>query len=293
MNFYVAEATLVGWENAYVVFEKNVYDAEGNVIDVVTEKVTSYAEATTSQGVPARVYSFAGITSVEMCSEVNATLHASYEGVERTSKTIPYSVLSYVTTMLPYANGAFRDLLVDMVRYGAAAQTYWNYNTANLATKNLTAAQQKYGHTTEPTVANNLSTVKNPNATVGFSSVGLSLEDRVTMTFALNLSRYTGDVEDLKVVATYGGKTVEITDLKYMSSNGGVYCTAELSTLTAAELRTVVSAEIYSKSTGQKLSSTLNYSAETYACSMLGNAQMKPVLVAMMNYGDSAKAYFG
>jgi hypothetical protein len=61
-----------------------------------------------------------------------------------------------------------------------------------------------------------------------------------------------------------------------------------LDALTAAELRSVVSVRIYDGE--QPLSSTLRYSADTYAKNKTGT--LSALCKALLAYSDSAKSYF-
>lgn len=128
---------------------------------------------------------------------------------------------------------------------------------------------------------------------MSFHSVTLSLEDRITVNYALDLSRYRGDVTDLKLVLTYADKTVEVDELAYLPYGDTMLYVARFDQLKFSELRTLLHAEVRSKTTGEPLSAALICSAETFAASKLGDAALRPLLHAMMNLSDSAKAFFG
>ena len=74
-------------------------------------------------------------------------------------------------------------------------------------------------------------------------------------------------------------------------------CMALLTVLAAsftasAQMRTVVSARLIRKADGACLSDTMRYSVESYAHSKSADAALAGLLLAMMKYGDAAKAYF-
>jgi hypothetical protein len=58
------------------------------------------------------------------------------------SKLVDYSPRTYAYTMLGSGDAKLDALLVAMLNYGTAAQTYFGYNTSNLLNNGLTAAQK-------------------------------------------------------------------------------------------------------------------------------------------------------
>ena len=61
-------------------------------------------------------------------------------------------MLTYANTMLSYYsnNAKMRTLLVDLLNYGASAQTFFGYNTANLVNKDLTEEQKGWATAEAP-----------------------------------------------------------------------------------------------------------------------------------------------
>ena len=89
---------------------------------------------------------------------------------------------------------------------------------------------------------------------------------------------------------TEGGKTYTVTDFEL--SGGIYYC--RFNCLIASQMREKVNVTVYIENESgvyEKASGTLTYSVESYANGNVTNASLKPLLQAMMKYGDSAKAY--
>lgn len=293
INFYVADETLEGWDAPYMVFTKAKYDAAGNITGYETETVSSYTE---KDG--CRVYTFRGVTSMEMSSAVTATLYATKNGVLSSSETVSYSVLTYATNQLNKSTDTkLHTLLVDLLNYGTAAQTYWHYNTANLANANLTAEQQMLATQTTPTPESCKALTKHDGATVHFKSASLSLKEKVTINYYLDLTDYNGAVNDLQVVISYtdadGSLKTATVDGSALSYRNGSYV-ASFSALNAIQMRTVCTAEVYSKTTARRVSDTVTYSIESYAASKSNDADalLVELVNAMMKYGDAANAFF-
>lgn len=293
INFYVADETLKGWDAPYMVFTKAKYDAAGNITGYENETVSSYTE---KDG--CHVYTFRGITAMEMSSAVTATLYATKNGVLSSSETVSYSVLTYATNQLQKSTDTkLHTLLVDLLNYGAAAQTYWHYNTANLANANLTEEQQKLATQTAPTLESCKALTKHDGAAVHFKSASLSLKEKVTINYYLDLTDYNGDVNDLQVVISYtdtdGSLKTATVDGSALSNRNGIYV-ASFSALNALQMRTACTAEVYDKTAGERVSDTVTYSIESYAASKADDtdAALAELVNAMMKYGDATCAYF-
>ena len=106
------------------------------------------------------------------------------------------------------------------------------------------------------------------------------------------MGTYTGKVEDLSLRVKYEdayGVTKEIilTNGELYNPDYGYYAFT-VDVLLAAELRSVLSAQIYEGDT--PVSHTLQYSPDTYGSNKKGN--LLELCKALFAYSDSAKAYF-
>lgn len=303
INFYVSDSVLDGWSSPYVVFTKELYDENGNVSGYQKQTVSEYSLVVDTSGTPCHVFRFKGVSAYEMSSGVTATLFAEQDGSVCHSNTINYSVLQYVTNQLGKTTDArLRTLLVDLVNYGAASQTYWSYHTNKLANANLTQAQKEYATESDPELTSYTQLIHNDGATVSFKSASLTLKEKVTINYYLNLDNYTGSVDDLEVHVQYtdGSRqsqtaVIDSSEFEYRVMSGAYRYVANFSGLQAYQLREICTAEVFSKSTGQRISNTLVYSIESYAASMSSSSDenLNFLIMEMMKYGDSARAYYG
>ena len=283
MIFYVDEAVMNSAEDVYASFTKALYNENG--------EITGYAEAEDREAefdedLGKYFFRFEGINPAELGSAVTATLYGYRDGELVEGKTINYSVLTYINRMYAKTeNEAFRTLLANLAAYGAAAQNYVSYNTANLVTANVADGLMAYATTEAPEL--NSCTAQYGEGAVSFTGAYLSLREKVTVCYTIDASEYAGKVADLEL-RIYDGKTLlgtaafeEIGD-KYVASFSG---------LNALQMRTVLTAEVYDGDTC--VSSTLDYSIESYAASMAaGNDALAALVNAMMNFGISAEEYF-
>ena len=297
INFYVPEENLADVENPYMVCVKQLYDTAGNVVGTEEKELTDYAVKDGK-----RVYTFNGISAMEMGSMVTATMHGTKGGAEVTGNTVVYSVKTYATNQLNKADTSpeLSTLLVDMLNYGASAQSYWNYNTANPANAGLTVEQQALATQTEPTLTDDPYTISgNDTATVKFTSAALVLKEKVAIKYYMKLNGYTGNVSDLTMKLTCvdaNGKTqtATISGDKFTKVNDDSFAVV-FDGLNATQMRTVCTAEIFDRE-GTKVSGKLTYSIEAYAARKTSDENSSQKLVAllkhMMQYGDSTYAYF-
>ena len=302
INFYVADSVLEGWSDPYLVFSKALYDVDGNITGYETETVYTYTLATVADGTACHVFKFSGIRAMELGSAVSATIYGTKEGILYEGKTVNYSVLTYANNMLKKTTDAkLKILLVDLLNYGATAQTYWGYNTANLVNAGLTEEQKAYATQTLPELTSCTELIKNDGATVSFKTCSLSLKEKVTVNYYLNLTSYTGEVDDLYLMLSYVDTdgvtrtaTIDSKDFEYKLYNGAYYYVANFSGLNAIQMRTVCTAEVFSKTANERISNTVVYSIESYAASKAAATDSKLVelVYAMMKYGDATEAYF-
>ena len=297
INFYVLDSVLEGYTDPYVVFTKEIYDNNGNVKEIKTETVDTFTLKPIDDVTPCHVFTFAGINSTEMGSKVTATLYATKNGQTVEGQTVNYSVLTYVNNMLSRTTDAkFRTLLVDLLNYGASAQTYFVYNTANLVNKDLTAEQQSWATQDDPRLENHKSKTVNEGATVHFKTVTLKLEEKISMYFYLNLEEYTGDVNDLEAHMTFNGQEIIVDGSTFPTRpySGVDYKVAIMDCLNALQMRQMVTVELFSKTTHERVSDTVTYSIVSFANSKVDDPDtgLKTLTQNMIKYGDAARAYF-
>jgi phosphomannomutase len=178
---------------------------------------------------------------------------------------------------------------VDLLNYGAAAQTYRSYNTKELVNAQLTATQKAWGtgalRALDTVLNTDYKVISNP--TVTWKGAGLVLEDSVV----LRLKIATNSTEGLAVkIRREGAPTATVTASHFEKTDGGYY--VYFDGLNASEMSKTVYLTVYKGETA--VSNTLSYSVESYAYSKLGvGGNLTALLSAMMKYGDSAQAVAG
>lgn len=228
-------------------------------------------------------YKFSGIAPNQMGDTITATLSATYIGETYTSEPIEYSVLKYCQNKLTESASSLNTLLVDLLNYGAEAQTATGYNTESLVNAGLTETQKGFATSTAPDLEESdlntaYATVENPTAV--WRSATLVLHDAVT----IRLKFQASNVENLTVKID-GVETpfvkADTADTYYVYYNG----------LHAGQMREVIEATVYNGETA--VSNTITYSIASYAVSKkaVTDGNLGNLVVAMMKYGDSAAAF--
>lgn len=247
-----------------------------------------------------------------------STIQKDGQAVEVWGPTYSRSVLTYaniyVTNSAYYGSSAtpkmkaLTAVCVNILNYATAAQEYSGYDTANLTNAALNDEVKALAGSD----ISSFTTVKNYNAvaldspSARFCGHALALEEAVIprLSFAIKADM---DVNDIEIRTTINGRsqTYSMADKKadkeFQLYNGnatgalgaekryyfffpGVY---------ANEMSETIEFVIYSKSTGKQLSSVCTYSVESYPGEVYNssNQSLKNLLMSIMKYGNSAKAY--
>ncbi len=291
VNYKVSQSVLSA--NQYVNPEIK-FEIAGSTITVVGEK---------EEGTGYYNFTYPDIAPHLMNETITATLYA-YRAADLETPilmgdTKEYSIKEYCYSILDkYSNDAdakeLCDLVVDLLRYGAASQNYVDKDTENLVTADLTPEQNTFGTTyTAPadSVASKVALSGTPaTKSVSWKAVALYLADVVNLRYRFALAENV-DVTTLTVQATVNGNPVAVESPEIESAGTNMYY-LYFNAFTAANLRDVIEVTICDAE-GNAVSKTATYSVESYIKSQLGSedTNLVEMLKALLCYGDSAKAY--
>ncbi|MBR4731802.1 MAG: hypothetical protein IK081_03440 [Lachnospiraceae bacterium] len=232
--------------------------------------------------------------------EVTVIPHATgSDGTDVTGSSFRYSVANYCYNMLNKSNyqgeqyASFRKLLVDILIYGDAAQTYVNYKTNELASRNLTSAQRAMGTdvtqimTYKSVKKSDYANVEAENKLATVSTVALYLESAVNIRYKVEAA----NAENLRLVITDGTNVLdEMALIGNAKDSQGRYI-VDVKRLNANQMKKTVYATVMLGN--QKVSNTYRYSIESYAAAKkgMGDVKLENLLDSMMRYGNSAIEY--
>ena len=289
INYVVAATDLSAFDSVYLSCTVPTY---------VGNTHTGYTDVEIQPELKGSLYYFTltGITAVQINDIIEAKLVMEKDGRISTSDTDEYSVAAYAYAQLGKADSAasLKALCAEMLRYGAKSQIFKGYRTDALADALLSPEQTSLlTDLASVTFGNNNKNMNDISApTVTWIGKALDLNSKVTLKYMIDATAFKGNVSDLSLRVSYtntDGNPVShtITDIASYGANPNCYA-FELDSLLAAELRTVVSAAVYSGET--QVSTTMVYSADTYGNNKTGD--LLTVCKALFSYSDSAKAFF-
>lgn len=234
--------------------------------------------------------------------EIGDTLTASLEFTkgerEYNGKVDEYSLKRYAEERLAAsANESFKRLLVDLLNYGAAAQSYFEYKTDKPVNADLTEEQKalslgKYNGITK-VVSDEDTGVYEAEITRKNIKFGNRIELLVATSFGID-----SDLSGVKLKVVYttasgeeGVETIDGADFVYRTDVNSF--AAYFNGLKASEFRSVLFLTLVRGD--EAISATVKYSLDTYAANRLEastDENYKELLKKTLIYSDSAKDYF-
>ena len=301
IRFTVKTAVYDMYKNVRLVVEKAMFDGD-TAIDPQIIELTETATVTVN-GEERYAYIVEGLAAKEIASQVTATLYGEDEnGNVVYGKAVEYSLRKYAENQISKAStkAEFKTMMVDFLNYGAAAQTYFGYNTTDLANGSLTEEQLALG-TADRDLVSALAQTDSSTTAAKFSSANLEFESKITIRAITNINgaTYTANKDTWYVEAKYTNYLGEDVTLTIPLSDASVGVDArdrtyiDVNVLAAREMSTPVEFTVYDAN-GAAVTNTLTYSIETYAARNVNSntANLPQLVKAMMKFGDGTKAYF-
>ncbi len=289
INFVVSAASLAGYDSYYMECTRPVY--EGN--EIVGEETILIEEPRLSGNY--YYFTLTGTNALQMGDMVQATVYMMKGNAEYCSKVDEFSVATYAYAQLNNStNEKLRILCANLLRYGATAQIYKGYRTDALVDAAMTAEQRAYVTDLSTVSFGNhaayLEDLANP--TVTWLGRSLVLDTKVVVKFVCNISGYSGNVEDLRLLVTYQGwdgtaKTAEITAAEQFNGNANWYAFS-VDCLLAAELRQPMEVAVYQGDV--RVSQTCRFSVDSYGNNCTGT--LLEVCQSLIAYSDAALSFF-
>lgn len=243
-------------------------------------------------------FDYKEVSAKEIGDTLTASLGFTKGEREYNGKVDEYSLKRYAEERLAAsANESFKRLLVDLLNYGAAAQSYFEYKTDKPVNADLTEEQKalslgKYNGITK-VVSDEDTGVYEAEITRKNIKFGNRIELLVATSFGID-----SDLSGVKLKVVYttasgeeGVETIDGADFVYRTDVNSF--AAYFNGLKASELRSVLFLTLVRGD--EAISATVKYSLDTYAANRLEastDENYKELLKKTLIYSDSAKNYF-
>ena len=277
----------------------NVYNAE-NILAGAKYNTGYKLYYVTTEGIPAKKL------GESLWFAVYARLS---DGSYMYTKLVSYSPRDYAMSILGDSNSntQIKELVVAMLNYGAAAQTYFEYRTDDLANNRLTAQQHALikSYSADMVAEIPSASIKKQGSFVstgGYSQMYPSVTFGTAFTIKYYCTPQYQPVDGIKMYywdqATFDAATVltaeNATGCVTMNGKGVGQYYAAVSGIVAKDLdKGVYVSFCYSDGTTNYASGVLPYSIGTYCAAMAGNDDaFAPLAKAAAVYGYYAKNYF-
>ena len=298
LGLYVSTSVFNSYKTVYIKAEKACFD--GNTpIDPEVVTLTKAIDYNASL----KVFEYAGFAAKEMSSVVKATVWAVDEaGNEYYGPEIEYSLRDYAQNQIgKTTKPLFKTMMVDFLNYGAAAQTYFSYNTNDLANANI--AEHQDVASPERTYVDSKAGTEETSYAIDFTNFNLEYVNKINIAVVTKTSISDEKLAEMKeswyAIASYTdfngvAQSVRL-DLSNEANFGKVsgYWAVMFNGLASKEMSTPVTVTLYDGE-GVQQSNSATYSIETYAAGKVNGTNVKLANLAksMMKFGDGAAAYF-
>ena len=209
-----------------------------------------------------------------------------------------YSLKEYAEERLAASsNDSFKRLLVDLLNYGAAAQTYFEYKTDELVNADLTEDQKALSSNKYEEITKVVSDEDTGDYEAKITRKNIKFGNRIELLVATSFVE-GDDLDGVRLKVAYttasGSEAVGYVDGEDFVYRTDVNAyTAYFDGLKASEFRSVL--ELTLMRGDEKISMTVRYSLDTYAANRLEASKdenYKELLKKTLIYSDSAKNYF-
>jgi len=277
MNFAFEQADVPNAAGCYaVITQKFANDKEDKIVTIPSSKWG----AAGINGVAHYTLKFDGVAAKEMSDSIYVCIYDANGNA--LSNVWEDSVRGYAMRTLnnPKTSQKSMTMIVDLLNYGAAAQTKFKYNTSDLANNQMTAAQKAMA---TPSAAASDNRVKGSN----YLGTNLSLESQILLNMAFQ--GVTSNMYATISFTNHNNKQVTVrVEASEMEIANGVAKIA-IDDIVIADARRLVTVTIYNAN--GTVYSRASDSVEGYIARMR-QKEPDPLYEMILKFGDSAYAYF-
>lgn len=270
-----------GYTNPHIVFES--YDAKAGAFYSVP--VADYTLQTTGKETR-YVFAFTETNPQRMTDTLKATVYATKGETEKAFPIDDYSVANYCNDLLvsdANENGAYNELVGNLVAYGTAAQLYQNYHTDKLVKDVVNGGTTVTYPISEAVEVNNLNKV---TGGVVIETKSLVLNNAFAIRVKFTLEDNT-TIDQVKFTVQVDGKTTTVESFHEGTLSNGTSCYYfDFADLNSRQLGSTVTFTAVVDGTNNDV---LEFSANTYLKLMAGregvSTKLMDLLTTLYSYG--------
>lgn len=276
-----------GYTNPHIVFES--YDAKAGAFYSVP--VADYTLQTTGKETR-YVFAFTETNPQRMTDTLKATVYATKGETEKAFPIDDYSVANYCNDLLvsdANENGAYNELVGNLVAYGTAAQLYQKYHTDKLVKDVVNGGTTVTYPISEAVEVNNLNKV---TGGVVIETKSLVLNNAFAIRVKFTLEDNT-TIDQVKFTVQVDGKTTTVESFHEGTLSNGTSCYYfDFADLNSRQLGSTVTFTAVVDGTNNDV---LEFSANTYLKLMAGregvSTKLMDLLTTLYSYGCACGAF--
>lgn len=297
MLYAILKTDLAGCTDIRLIVEKETFS--GNAPSGSVTK-TLFPKEYSINGVAYYRFDYSEVKAKELGDTLTAKLLFVRDGTEYSGTIDEYSIKQYALERMEYSeDGDYRTLMVELLNYGSAAQTYFGYRTDALVYDDVDEYYKKYFFRYTYDELNAIEETYDDGIAypASITQKNISFDNRIELLVATSLDK-DNDLDGISLKIKYtdrNGKEVERSingsDFVYRDDVKGY--TAYFDGFKATELRTVM--ELTLLKNGEAISATVKYNFDAYAENRFKNSSddnFKALLERTLIYSDCAKDYF-
>ena len=291
--YYLSADALADYSYVYLTIEKPDVNDNGESTKV---RWVYYDRIILINNQHAMKFVYSDLTTMEMSVEFKVTINA--DGASQPLYEEYFSVAEYAYKQLakPDLDQELRTLLVDMLNYGTEMQTYFGYNTENLANAFLTEEQKTYATAEIPKISSTKKIIEGEDDTINYIGATLDFEYYISMNLYFDFGDYLPENIGvlLKSNDVHENECLEIEGDEFEYREDVDKYVAQITLRYASEMDMEYTFSFYDMNTELPIGDVVTYSIEAYIDSALkktSDESLRSLLTSMLKYGNSAKNY--
>ncbi len=298
LNYMVAADAVADYTDLRLEVTRQVWDKKTGDYSADVRTLSPLAELYKEAYVQ---FDYEDIPTMALNDEMTAVLYGTKAGTEEKLAERTYNPIDYCYYIAgnESSNEKLRTVCADLIKFAAAAQIHFSYNTAHMADEKWTAALDAIATQGDAALSGEKVITPLEGQSVTITNYSLDISGRTGINFYVRPDAGQA-LETLTLEATYEDMKGQTQTVIVPGSQFGPLYNAKVgylvtvSAMNAAEMQSVVTAVVKDQQ-GNVVSNSYATSIAAYAktiCDRGTNQSLIPLVKAMVIYGNAARAFF-